>query len=216
MAEQRLLTFTSGALFHDDDGRLTALRARLAAPPLDVRLYKLACQWRRIGEEQAFVGRTGSTGDEIGSRVIAARLVRDLMRMGFLIEDRYAPYPKWFGRAFAALANAPYGRCRPMLERALAAKRLEEAHRAALAEAYLALATLHKARDLPGAFELGHRGLFPDLTVHGHQRRNHLGGDPRPRDRQSGPARPARHRAAWIRSRTPRPWSRRSPTRGAP
>jgi len=47
---------TAGAVFHDDDGRLTALRTRLSAFPPDVRLYKLACQWRRIAEEQAFVG----------------------------------------------------------------------------------------------------------------------------------------------------------------
>ena len=150
LSDQRLLTVTAGAVFHDDDGRLTALRARLAAQPRDVRLYKLACQWRRIGEEQAFVGRTGSTGDEIGSAVIAARLVRDLMRMAFLIEDRYAPYPKWFGRAFAELPSA--AALSPVLERALAANDWK-AREAALAEAYLALATLHKARGLPGAFE---------------------------------------------------------------
>ena len=104
LADQRLLELTAGAVFHDDDGRLTALRAALAWPPRDVWLYKLACQWRRIAEEQAFVGRTGMVGDEIGSRVIAARLVRDVMRMAFLIERRYAPYPKWFGAALRAAA----------------------------------------------------------------------------------------------------------------
>ena len=106
LADQWLLELTAGAVFHDDDGRLTALRERLAWPPRDVWLYKLACQWRRIAEEQAFVGRTGMVGDELGSRVIAARLVRDAMRMAFLIERRYAPYPKWFGSGFARLPCA--------------------------------------------------------------------------------------------------------------
>jgi hypothetical protein len=150
LAEQRLLGLTAGAVFHDDDGRLTALRARLASFPPDVRLYKLACQWRRIAEEQAFVGRAGSNGDDLGSRIIAARLARDVMRMAFLIEGRYAPYPKWFGKAFAALPCAPA--LIPALDRALAAPDWKP-REAALAEAYLALARLHRERGLGGNFE---------------------------------------------------------------
>jgi hypothetical protein len=150
LAEQRLLGLTAGAVFRDDDGRLTALRARLAGFPLDVRLYKLACQWRRIAEEQAFVGRAGSNGDDLGSRIIAARLARDIMRMAFLIEGRYAPYPKWFGKAFAALPCAPA--LVTALERVLAAPDWKP-RQVALAEAYLALARLHRARGLGGDFE---------------------------------------------------------------
>lgn len=155
LSEQRLLTFTAGAVFHDDDGRLTALRQRLAQFPRDVQLYKLACQWRRIAEEQAFVGRTGDRGDELGSRVIAARLVRDVMRMAFLIEGRYAPYPKWFGSAFARLPCA--GELTPLLRRVLVTDDWR-AREATLAEAYYAVAQLHKARGLPGDFEpqIGH------------------------------------------------------------
>jgi Domain of unknown function (DUF4037) len=150
LAEQRLLGLTAGAVFRDDGGRLTAVRARLAVFPSDVRLYKLACQWRRIAEEQAFVGRTGASGDDLGSRIIAARLARDVMRMAFLIEDRYAPYPKWFGKAFAALPCAPV--LTPALDRVLAAPDWKP-REAALAEAYLALARLHRERGLGGDFE---------------------------------------------------------------
>jgi hypothetical protein len=148
LADQWLLEITAGAVFHDDDGRLTALRQRLAWPPRDVWLYKLASQWRRIAEEQAFVGRAGLAGDELGSRVIAARLVRDLMRMAFLIERRYAPYPKWFGSGFARLAGA--GGLAPILERVLAADAWR-AREAALAEAYAAIGRLQQARGVPGA-----------------------------------------------------------------
>ncbi|HZC16446.1 MAG TPA: DUF4037 domain-containing protein, partial [Caulobacteraceae bacterium] len=150
LSEQQLLVVTAGAVFHDDDGRLTRLRQRLGAFPPDVRLYKLACQWRRVAEEQAFVGRTGLGGDDLGSRVIAARLVRDAMHLAFLIEGRYSPYPKWFGKAFARLPCA--AELAPILDRALAAADWR-AREAALAEACLALARLHQARELPGAFE---------------------------------------------------------------
>jgi hypothetical protein len=144
--EQRLLAFTAGAVFHDDDGRLTAARELLAYPPRDVWLHKLACQWRRIAEEQAFVGRAGQVGDELGSRVIAGRLVRDVMRMAFLLERRYAPYPKWFGSGFARLPLAAV--LTPHLNAALDANAWE-ARGNALAAAYLELARQQNAIGLP-------------------------------------------------------------------
>jgi hypothetical protein len=149
LAEQRLLGLTTGAVFRDDVGHLTALRTRLGTFPRDVQLYKLACQWRRIAEEQAFVGRAGAGGDDLGSRIVAARLARDVMRMAFLIEGRFAPYPKWLGKAFAALPCASV--LIPALDRALAAADwgLREA---ALADAYLTLARLHLERELGGEF----------------------------------------------------------------
>jgi hypothetical protein len=39
----------------------------------------------------------------LGSRIVAARQVRELMRPGFLLERNYWPYPKWFGTAFGRL-----------------------------------------------------------------------------------------------------------------
>lgn len=147
--EQRLLVFTSGAVFHDDTGELTAARATLAEPPLDIRLYKIACQWRRIAEEQAFVGRTGMVGDDLGSRVIAARLVRDVMRMAFLLAPRYAPYPKWFGSAFSTLPLAPA--LTPHLDAAFAATDWQ-GRSEALAAAYLVLAGAQRAAGLGGPF----------------------------------------------------------------
>ncbi len=104
---QLLRTCTAGAVFEDSPGHLTAARDRLRWYPDDVWLYLLACQWRRIDQEEPFVGRTGEVGDELGSAVIAARLVRDVMRLCFLIERQYAPYAKWLGTAFARLQCAP-------------------------------------------------------------------------------------------------------------
>lgn len=145
LPEQSLLAFTAGAVFRDDGGRLEALRKTLAYFPRDVWLYKIACQWRRIAEEQAFVGRAGQAGDDLGSRVIAARLCRDVMAMGFLLERRYAPYPKWFGTGFARLPIA--STLTPHLEAALRADAWKERGEA-LAGAYLALAQWQRAHDI--------------------------------------------------------------------
>jgi hypothetical protein len=107
---QQLLSVTSGAVHHDGAGELTALRDRLAWYPPDVWRYLLAGGWTRLGQEEHLMGRAGYAGDELGSAVIGARLVRDLMALGFLLERRYAPYPKWFGTAFRGLG------CGPVLE----------------------------------------------------------------------------------------------------
>ena len=150
LSEQRLLTFTAGAVFHDDDGRLTRARATLAYFPDDVWLYKIACQWRRIAEEQAFVGRAGQAGDDLGSRVIAARLARDVMRMAFLLSRRYAPYSKWFGSAFGKLPLA--ATLLPLLQEALLADGWEKRGEA-LASAYLVLARQQVADGIGGEVE---------------------------------------------------------------
>jgi hypothetical protein len=104
---QLLAEATAGAVFEDMTGELTLARERLRWYPDDVWLYLLGCQWRRIDQEEPFVGRTGEVGDDLGSAVITARLVRDLMRLCFLIERRYAPYAKWLGTAFARLHCGP-------------------------------------------------------------------------------------------------------------
>jgi hypothetical protein len=104
--EQALRTITAGAVFHDDLD-LAAVRARFGYYPRDIWLYMLAAGWARIGQEEHLMGRAGLVGDELGSALIGARLVRDVMRLCFLIERQYAPYPKWFGTAFQRLACAP-------------------------------------------------------------------------------------------------------------
>ncbi len=79
----------------------------------------LACKWARIGEEESFVGRCAETGDDLGAAVVAARLVRDLMRLCLLMGRRYPPYAKWLGTAFARLPEA--GDLGPVLRGALSA-----------------------------------------------------------------------------------------------
>jgi uncharacterized protein DUF4037 len=98
---QRLAEFTTGEVFHDEPGEVTRARARLAWYPRDVWLHLLACQWRRIDQEEPFPGRCAEAGDDLGSAVVTARLARDIMRLCLLMHRRYPPYSKWLGTAFA-------------------------------------------------------------------------------------------------------------------
>lgn len=104
--QQRLLELVSGDVYHDGLGELRTVRQKLEYYPKDVWLYMLAAQWARISQEEAFVGRTGDVGDELGSQVVTARLVREIMKLAFLMEKQYIPYSKWLGTAFCKLKVA--------------------------------------------------------------------------------------------------------------
>lgn len=143
--QQHLLGVTAGRVYHDGVGELTRARTMLAYYPDDIWRYLLACQWSRIGQEEHFVGRTGLRGDDIGSALLGARLVHDLMQLCFLMERTYAPYPKWFGTAFKRLACAP--ELEPVLRHILAATdwQTRAAH---LCDAYERVATMHNALEI--------------------------------------------------------------------
>ena len=101
--QQRLRTLRAGRIYHDGLQRLDNLRKKFHWYPHDLWLYLMASQWQRIDQDEPFIGRTGSVGDEIGSRLIASRLIRDIMHLCFLLEKEYVPYRKWFGTAFEQL-----------------------------------------------------------------------------------------------------------------
>jgi len=142
--QQALLELTQGKFFRDDLGLEEGRRVWRSYPD-DVWRYILAGLWERVGEEEHLTGRAGYTGDEIGAKLIAGRLVRDLMRIGFMMERRYAPYPKWFGSAFAQLSLGP--ELMPMLDAVLSAEGWE-ARDSALAAAFEATARHHNRRGI--------------------------------------------------------------------
>jgi uncharacterized protein DUF4037 len=140
--QTRLLGLTRGAVLADPRGELSRLRDRFAWYPEPVWWWLIACQWQRLAQEEPFVHRTAEVGDELGSRVVAARLVRDCVRLALLMGRQYAPYGKWLGTAFERLPD-PDGLGHSLVA-ATAATSVEDRERA-LGEAYRSLAARFNA-----------------------------------------------------------------------
>lgn len=151
---QKLRSMVAGGVFRDDLG-LAELRARLAWYPRDVELYVCGCLWARIAQEDHLMGRAADVGDELGASLIAGRLARDLMRIVFLLQREYAPYPKWFGTAFARLAGVE--ELLAQLQAAVWATRHSD-REDALSAACETVARMQRARGMP---------MCPDLRVRG-------------------------------------------------
>lgn len=153
---QVLRELTAGEVFHDGTGLLTEYRRDLATYPDEVWRYILACQWRRLAQEEPFVGRCGEVGDEIGSAVVAARQVRDLMKLCLLMNKVYPPYSKWLGTAFSTLPCAQT--LAPAFSGALAARTWKERERH-LSLAYETVAALHNNLAVTKPLETGVRSF---------------------------------------------------------
>jgi len=147
---QRLCTVVSGRIFHDPTGELEEARQLLRWYPRDVWRYVLAAQWRRIDQEEPFMARCGDVGDELGSRVVAARMVHEIMALAFLMERENAPYAKWFGTAFSRLDCAPT--LEPLLQATLDGRDWS-AREEALSQAFLHLARMHNDLGLAESVE---------------------------------------------------------------
>lgn len=143
-SEHRLLSLVSGKFFIDKLNCAGTL-SKISYYPKDVKLYLIASNWEAIASEQAFLKRCGACGDEIGSRIICARIAERLMRLCFLYKDRYAPYSKWFGTAFAKLSMD--GKMKRTIEQALSADCLSE-REDKMAKAQALAADMHNASQL--------------------------------------------------------------------
>jgi hypothetical protein len=140
--QQELLGITAGEVFFDGLNELNSLRQKFAYYPKDVWLYLLSAQWMKIAQEEAFVGRCGDIGDELGSQIIAARLVRELMKLCFILEKTYTPYSKWLGTAFARLQCSK--ELIPVFKRILLSGTWKE-REARLSNAYEIVGALHNS-----------------------------------------------------------------------
>ncbi len=144
LPHQKLRSIIAGKVFHDDLG-LDEIRARFTWYPYDVWLYIMASLWMRISQDEHLMGRAGLAGDENGSIIIGARLVRDIMRLAFLMEKEYPPYAKWLGTAFSRLKSGD--RLTPAITDALHAASWQE-REDALCRAYQVLAGTHNSLEI--------------------------------------------------------------------
>jgi hypothetical protein len=142
LPQQTLRLIRSGRVFYDGLGELEPMREKLHYYPDDIWYYLLSAQWERLAQECSFMGRCGDVGDELGSRVLAARLIHHIMDLCFLMERQYAPYSKWFGTAFSELGCA--SNLTPVLHAALDAQTWQEREKH-LSQAYEYLAQMHNA-----------------------------------------------------------------------
>ena len=95
---------TSGELFHDGDGRMTAIRRSLACPPEDVRRKKLAGQLLLMGQAGQYnYGRCLRHGETGAAQLAVCEFSRAAMQVIFLLNREYQPYYKWSFRALRAL-----------------------------------------------------------------------------------------------------------------
>jgi hypothetical protein len=129
-----------GAIFHDGLSALQEIKEELKWYPDDIWYYLLACQWVRIEQEEPFMARCGDVGDELGSRVVAARQVKEIMQLCFYMEKEYAPYMKWFGTAFSRL-NCAQG-LQPLLEKVFLLENWKDREKI-LSAIFLILAEMH-------------------------------------------------------------------------
>lgn len=143
-SEHRLLSLVSGKLFVDELNCVDAI-SKIKYYPREVKLYMIASNWDIIASEQAFVKRCGECGDEIGSRIICARIAERLMRLCFLYKNTYAPYSKWFGTAFGRLNLDE--KIKNTINLALAANSLDE-REDKIVEAQVLVAEMHNASGL--------------------------------------------------------------------
>jgi hypothetical protein len=129
-----------GEIFHDGLSTFQEIKRVLKWYPDDIWYYIMACQWVRIDQEEPFVARCGDVGDELGSRVVAARQVKEIMQLCFYMEKEFAPYMKWFGTAFSRLSCAQ--NLEPLLKRIFVQQNWKDREKV-LSEVYLILAEMH-------------------------------------------------------------------------
>ncbi|MEN8185813.1 MAG: DUF4037 domain-containing protein [Bacteroidota bacterium] len=138
-SEQKLKTIKNGNVFYDVIG-FKDVKKKFDYYPNDVWLFLLASEWEKISQEEPFVGRSGEVDDELGSMIIAARLVKSVMNLCFMMEKVYIPYSKWFGTAFLKLNLAK--EMTPILSKILEANNWKEREKY-LSKAYEFVAEMH-------------------------------------------------------------------------
>lgn len=143
---QSVLEVIAGPVFADQIRELAPVRVLLTWYPADVERYVVACGWQKICQQMPMAGRIADRGDELGSRLLCARLADDLTWLAFALSRRWPPYAKWRGTLFQALPIAA-DLAGPLTAAATAPGWRER--ESGLASACEVLLSLQRARGLP-------------------------------------------------------------------
>ena len=102
--EQSLAEATNGALWYDGPGEVTAVRARLAYFPEDVRCKRLAGQLLLMAQAGQYnYLRCLDHGEPGAAQLSVCEFVKSALSAVFLLNRRYQPYYKWSFRALRSL-----------------------------------------------------------------------------------------------------------------
>lgn len=104
--EFSLAEATNGAVFRDDLGEFTAIRAKLQKFPRDVRLKKLAGELLLMAQAGQYnYPRCIARGETAAARLAAFEFAKSALHAIFLLNDTYLPFYKWQFRALRGLTK---------------------------------------------------------------------------------------------------------------
>ena len=104
LPQQSLLEATGGAIFRDDLGEVTAIRAALSHMPEDVRRKRLAGHLLLMAQAGQYnYLRCLKHGEPAAAQLAVSEFVKSCMEAIFLLNRAYAPYYKWSFRALRQL-----------------------------------------------------------------------------------------------------------------
>ncbi len=104
LPQQSLLEATGGAIFRDDLGEVTAIRAALSHMPEDVRKKRLAGHLLLMAQAGQYnYLRCLKHGEPAAAQLAVSEFVKSCMEAIFLLNRAYAPYYKWSFRALRQL-----------------------------------------------------------------------------------------------------------------
>ncbi len=111
------------------------------------------------------MARCGDVGDELGSRILAARLIKDVIFLCFLMEREYTPYSKWLGTAFFRLRCSR--KLTPIIEKVLSSQDWKERERN-LSRLYEEIAKMHNNLNItePLPTKVSRFHTRPYLVIH--------------------------------------------------
>lgn len=107
LEEENLSVATNGKVFEDHLGQFSKMRnGLLQYYPEDVRLKKIAaCMARAAQAGQYNYARAMKRGERIAAEISLTEFIRNIMKLVYLLNKRYAPFYKWAHRGMKELST---------------------------------------------------------------------------------------------------------------